>query len=82
MSLKELNTEERIEQIMTNERLLDGKKTLRGDRTFGKGNIRNLANHLNTIFNNLRSGETNALASWNTKNQGNLILILKVRLKL
>ena len=70
MSLKELNTEERIEQIMTNERLLDGKKTVRGDRTFGKGNIRDLGNHLNTIFNNLRAGEANALASWNAKNKG------------
>ena len=70
MSLKELNTEENIERIMTNERLLKGEKTVRGDRTFGKGNIRDLGNHLNTIFNNLRAGEANALASWNAKNKG------------
>ena len=70
MSLKELNTEENIERVMTNERLLKGEKTVRGDRTFGKGNIRDLGNHLNTIFNNLRAGEANALASWNAKNKG------------
>ena len=70
MSLKELNTEENIERIMTNERLLKGEKTVRGDRTFGTGTVRALGNHLNTIFNNLRAGEANALASWNAKNKG------------
>jgi len=70
MSLKELNTEENIERVMTNERLLKGEKTVRGDVKFGKGNIRDLGNHLNTIFNNLRAGEANALASWNAKNKG------------
>ena len=70
MTLKELNTEENIERVMTNERLLKGEKTLRGDRTFGKGNIRDLGNNLSTLFNNLRAGEANALASWNAKNKG------------
>ena len=35
MSLKELNTEENIERVMTNERLLKGEKTVRGDVKFG-----------------------------------------------
>lgn len=70
MSLKELNTEENIERIMTNERLLKSEKTARGDVKFGTGNVRDLGNHLNTIFNNLRAGEANAFASWNAKNKG------------
>ena len=70
MTLEQFNSEENIERVMTNERLLKGEKTLKGDRTFGTGTVRNLGNHLNTLFNNLRSGEANALASWNAKNKG------------
>ncbi len=70
MTLKEFNSEENIDRVMANERLLKGEKTVRGDLTFGKGNIRDLGNNISTLFNNLRSGEANAYDGWNNKNKG------------
>ena len=72
-TLKEFNSEENIEKVMTNERLLKGENTLKGDRKFGTGNVRDLGNHIQTVINNLiGKGESNSLTTWNTRNKGRI----------
>jgi hypothetical protein len=75
MKLSELNSVDNINKIFAeNENLLAGKTTtnvvgLDGKPiNYNKTNVNALGNNIQTILNNLRSGEANAFTIWNKEN--------------